>query len=182
MLTSSSLSLATSRPKAADEKHPQLAALFGVGRDGLDTFGNTGNLRVPVGSGFASTGFDISNTTSSKSNQGNPFFNGQTNSDLPSSSSGFAGTSSSLIDLAPDLTGAGSTLGQSRNPFGQSPSSSNPWTSPKSGNQRTLNDLMQDKRQQQILQAQQTGMGGQPGYGGFGQPSQQTNGFGGSLF
>ena len=48
----------TARPfqpavKKDDGQHSQLAGLLARGReDGLDTFGNVGNLRIPVGTGF----------------------------------------------------------------------------------------------------------------------------------
>ncbi|WWC71541.1 uncharacterized protein I206_105499 [Kwoniella pini CBS 10737] len=43
----------TPAPKRDDGEHSGLAALLARGReDGLDTFGNVGNLRIPVGSGF----------------------------------------------------------------------------------------------------------------------------------
>ncbi|CAG8627144.1 16260_t:CDS:10, partial [Funneliformis caledonium] len=41
--------------KPQDEKHAKLASLIGSGGDGMDTFGNIGNRRIPAGSGFAST-------------------------------------------------------------------------------------------------------------------------------
>jgi len=41
------------RPQRDDGQHSGLAALLARGReDGMDTFGNTGNLRIPVGTGF----------------------------------------------------------------------------------------------------------------------------------
>ncbi|CAG8515642.1 2796_t:CDS:10 [Dentiscutata erythropus] len=82
--------VAAPKPNSTDEKHPQLAALFGnIGDGGMDTFGNVGNLRVPTGSGFA--GSIINESSSSihsprRSNstgnisQPNPFLNsGDTN-------------------------------------------------------------------------------------------------------
>ncbi|CAG8690463.1 24814_t:CDS:10, partial [Gigaspora rosea] len=80
------------KPNSSDEKHPELAALFGnIGEGGgMDTFGNTGNLRVPTGSGFANSMLnEPSNSIHSprRSNstgnlgQPNPFLNsGDTNS------------------------------------------------------------------------------------------------------
>ncbi|CAG8736569.1 8055_t:CDS:10 [Gigaspora margarita] len=79
------------KPNSTDEKHPELAALFGnIGEGGgMDTFGNTGNLRVPAGSGFANSILNEpsnsihsprrSNSTGNLSQQ-NPFLNsGDTN-------------------------------------------------------------------------------------------------------
>ncbi|KAF0507718.1 ENTH-domain-containing protein [Gigaspora margarita] len=79
------------KPNSTDEKHPELAALFGnIGEGGgMDTFGNTGNLRVPTGSGFANSVLNEpsnsihsprrSNSTGNLSQQ-NPFLNsGDTN-------------------------------------------------------------------------------------------------------
>ncbi|CAG8664159.1 7252_t:CDS:10, partial [Acaulospora morrowiae] len=42
--------------KPQDEKHPELASLIGNRGNGMDTFGNVGDLRVPTGSGFANSG------------------------------------------------------------------------------------------------------------------------------
>ncbi|KAI8971873.1 hypothetical protein BDF20DRAFT_915625 [Mycotypha africana] len=43
------------QPKPQDTKYAKLNALLANNEDGLDTFGNQGNLRIPYGSGFAST-------------------------------------------------------------------------------------------------------------------------------
>ncbi|CAG8627045.1 1761_t:CDS:2, partial [Scutellospora calospora] len=74
----------TIKSNPTDEKYPQLAALIGSSGDGMDTFGNVGNLRVPIGSGFANTLADQSsnnvhsprrsNSTGNIS-QPNPFLN-----------------------------------------------------------------------------------------------------------
>ncbi|CAG8500233.1 10015_t:CDS:10 [Diversispora eburnea] len=45
-----------SSPGPHDEKHAKLASLIGNRGDGMDTFGNIGNLRVPTGTGFANSG------------------------------------------------------------------------------------------------------------------------------
>ncbi|RHZ71193.1 hypothetical protein Glove_261g75 [Diversispora epigaea] len=42
-------------PEPKDEKHSKLASLIGNRGDGMDTFGNIGNLRVPTGTGFANS-------------------------------------------------------------------------------------------------------------------------------
>ncbi|GBC08065.1 hypothetical protein RclHR1_00790015 [Rhizophagus clarus] len=63
-----------------DEKHSKLASLIASGGDGMDTFGNVGNRRIPTGSGFANT-LSVpsprrSNSTGDISiNQANPFLN-----------------------------------------------------------------------------------------------------------
>ncbi|RIA82299.1 hypothetical protein C1645_788582 [Glomus cerebriforme] len=67
-------------PKPQDEKHAKLASLIGSGGDGMDTFGNIGSRRVPVGTGFANT---LSVPSPRRSNstgdisitQANPFLN-----------------------------------------------------------------------------------------------------------
>ncbi|CAG8693019.1 5560_t:CDS:10, partial [Cetraspora pellucida] len=77
------------KPNSTDQKHPELAAMIGNRGDGMDTFGNVGNLRVPIGSGFANSLADQpsnnihsprrSNSTGNIS-QANPFLNsGDTN-------------------------------------------------------------------------------------------------------
>ncbi|CAG8443565.1 21946_t:CDS:10 [Rhizophagus irregularis] len=66
--------------KPQDEKHSKLASLIASGGDGMDTFGNVGNRRVPAGSGFANA-LSVpsprrSNSTGDISiNQANPFLN-----------------------------------------------------------------------------------------------------------
>ncbi|CDH57760.1 enth-domain-containing protein [Lichtheimia corymbifera JMRC:FSU:9682] len=103
-------SMQGSSSPAADSRYAKLNSLLANKEDGMDTFGNTGNLRVPVGSGFASSL--------------NPQLTGAPNGN---------GTSSvpSLVNVGTTDNGAQSnsfsdSFGQpSRNPFGQATSS--PW-------------------------------------------------------
>lgn len=72
------------RPQRDDGKHAELARMLAGGReDGLDTFGNIGNMRVPVGQQFATrTGLSSQQTGSNPFGQkqqqqqgpNNPFF------------------------------------------------------------------------------------------------------------
>lgn len=65
-------------PKRDDGQHSGLAALLARGReDGMDTFGNTGNLRIPVGSGFHPTNQMLFQQTGLGGN--NPFGHKQQN-------------------------------------------------------------------------------------------------------
>jgi epsin len=47
-----SASPANARPQRDDGQHAKLAALLGNREDGIDTFGNVGSMRIPVGSPF----------------------------------------------------------------------------------------------------------------------------------
>ncbi|KAL0091807.1 hypothetical protein J3Q64DRAFT_1725395 [Phycomyces blakesleeanus] len=123
----------SSRP--TDPRFAKLNSLLANKDDGMDTFGNTGNLRVPYGAGYASTI--------------RPEPTGQSNS------------TADLLNLGGDSGNKESSafsqpFGQqpSRNPFGQS-TSVNATGSPHLNNQKSLLEMMQEQRQQQQQQLQQ---------------------------
>ncbi|KAI9277515.1 hypothetical protein BC943DRAFT_364233 [Umbelopsis sp. AD052] len=141
--------------RAADQKYAKLNALLSTG-EGSDTFGNTGNLRIPVGSGYAN---------SIKWEPANPAEQKNT---------------ADLLGLGSDSSAASFGQPASRNPFGQSNTQQQSWSSPQSG-QKSLVEMMQEQKQAN-LQPQMTGFGAmqQPqatGFGGMQQP--QATGFGG---
>ncbi|KAI8575037.1 hypothetical protein K450DRAFT_263624 [Umbelopsis ramanniana AG] len=147
--------------RAADQKYAKLNALlstgFVVNREGSDTFGNTGNLRIPVGSGYAN---------SIKWEPANPAEQKNT---------------ADLLGLGNDSSASSFGQPASRNPFGQSNNTTQQsWSSPQSG-QKSLVELMQEQKQQQAnLQPQMTGFGAmQPQATGFGGMQPQSTGFGG---
>ncbi|KAI8579886.1 hypothetical protein K450DRAFT_239548 [Umbelopsis ramanniana AG] len=169
--TSSKSTPTASRPN--DTKFSKLNALLATGGDGLDTFGNTGNLRVPVGTGFANS----MKLEYAKTGSGAEGF-GQEESNVPKN------FDPSLIDSPQQSFGNQPT----RNPFGQSTSSFSTPSSSQPGNKKSLFEMMQEQKmqqqQQQQLQAQPTGMNFQtPQMTGFQQPSMTGyNGQGGSSF
>ncbi|KAG2221014.1 hypothetical protein INT45_009263 [Circinella minor] len=144
---------ATSSP-SGDGRFAKLNALLANKDDGMDTFGNTGNLRFPMGTGYANTI--------------QPDFTGATNINNNSGSSG------DLLNIGNNGNGAQQNTNNtqssfadsfsqqtSRNPFGQ-PSPSLAPATPKTNNQKSLLELMQEQKQQQqqqsSLQLPQTGM------------------------
>ncbi|KAI9492925.1 hypothetical protein BDB00DRAFT_826181 [Zychaea mexicana] len=152
---------ASSSP-AGDGRYAKLNQLLANKDDGMDTFGNTGNLRFPMGSGYANsikpefTGAPNGNTSSSTGDLLNIGNNGNQTQDTSNTQSSFA-----------------DSFGQqaSRNPFGQ-PSPSLAAATPKTNNQKSLLELMQEQKQQQqqqSLQIPQMGMQ-QPQMTGMQQP------------
>ncbi|KAI9269326.1 hypothetical protein BDA99DRAFT_348939 [Phascolomyces articulosus] len=145
----------TSSP-SSDGRFAKLNALLANKDDGMDTFGNTGNLRFPTGSGFAnSIQPDFTGATNINSNGGSSgdlLNTGNNNNGIQQDSSN---TQSSFADSFNQQT--------SRNPFGQ-PSPSLAAATPKTNNQKSLLELMQEQKQQQQQQLQipQQQMGMQP--------------------
>ncbi|KAG0287455.1 hypothetical protein BGZ98_004636, partial [Dissophora globulifera] len=115
----------TKSPNAHDEKYASLAMALSNRDDGMDTFGNTGQLRVPAHHSF---GLGNRGTTSPGGGAANPFQNtGNSNNtliDVGSSSSG--GDSSTLA------------RGNTNNPF-QTPSPSNGFMSAQATGFGTMN-------------------------------------------
>ncbi|KAG0175397.1 hypothetical protein DFQ30_008789 [Apophysomyces sp. BC1015] len=174
--TSTTITGTSSEPRQTDERYAHLNSLLASREDGMDTFGNTGNLRIPFGSGFA--------------NSLQPAAGNKTSADLLNIGNGNAATESPSSSFA-------EAFGQqpSRNPFGQTNQSS--WTSsPKVNNQKSLLELMQEQKQQQMQmqvpqatgfpvqqqqpqqqqqlmfqQAQTTGFPASTGVNAFGQPT-----------
>ncbi|KAG0335961.1 hypothetical protein BG004_008252 [Podila humilis] len=96
-----------------DEKYASLATALSNRDDGMDTFGNTGQLRIPTYNSFTSYGLSRTGTTGGASN---PFQNMAGNAANGGNNSN---NSNSLIDIG-DNTGGG--LGRSNtatNPFSQ---------------------------------------------------------------
>ncbi|CAH1761979.1 9216_t:CDS:10 [Entrophospora sp. SA101] len=111
--------------KPQDEKYASLANALGNRQDGMDTFGNIGNLRVPVGTGFANSSDPLiprkSNSTGNIANQSNPFYPAESSSSLslsPYSNSQQSSTltnNNTLIDFSD--SGSISSNQFSKNPF-----------------------------------------------------------------
>ncbi|ORZ22180.1 hypothetical protein BCR42DRAFT_487768 [Absidia repens] len=141
--------LASSNPTGSgydDPRYAKLNSLLENREDGMDTFGNTGNLRVPFGTGYASTLKPESNQARGDNNDNNTMNNNATGS--PSFSQSF---------------------GQqpSRNPFGTGNSS--PSSAP---NNKSLMTMMAEQnmlQQNQPFQQQMTGFQ-QPQSTGIQQP------------
>ncbi|KAL1918460.1 uncharacterized protein VTP21DRAFT_3120 [Calcarisporiella thermophila] len=185
--TSVSMAGSASTPTKDDGKYSKLANLIGNRGDGVDTFGNVGNMRIPYGSGFSSSiGYQSSqNSTSQAAN--NPFAPAQaTGSDLlglnndSSSFSTFSSTSQPFATSTSSSTSSAFGNQPSRNPFqpASSQPSNNPWAN--TGASMSLNDLyMEQQRQKQLQQQQQLqqqsmgtgqgyfGGGGAQAFGGF---------------
>ncbi|KAG9287948.1 hypothetical protein G9A89_017543 [Geosiphon pyriformis] len=71
--------------KPQDEKHSKLNSLLAMRGDGLDTFGNTGDLRVPAGTGFSTAPLRSNSTSSigsSAISQANPFYKNELTNNL----------------------------------------------------------------------------------------------------
>ncbi|KAG2185260.1 hypothetical protein INT44_002050 [Umbelopsis vinacea] len=168
--TSSKSTPTGSRPN--DAKFSKLNSLLATGGDGLDTFGNTGNMRVPVGTGYANS----MKLEYAKTGSGAEGF-GQEERNVPKN------FDPNLVDSPQQSFGNQPT----RNPFGQPTSSFSTPSSSQPGNKKSLFEMMQEQKmqqQQQQLQAQPTGMNFQtPQMTGFQQPSMTGyNGQGGSSF
>ncbi|CAM0141939.1 unnamed protein product [Umbelopsis sp. WA50703] len=134
--------------RQTDQKYAKLNALLSSG-EGQDTFGNTGNMRIPVGTGFAnSIKWQPPNTNEQKN-------------------------SADLLGLGSESNSSGFSQNTSRNPFGQA-SNAQQWNSPRTG-QKSLVELMQEQKQQQAnVQPQMTGFGGvQPQSTGWNNGQQQ---------
>ncbi|CAO3613545.1 unnamed protein product [Cunninghamella blakesleeana] len=146
--------------KPEDPRYAKLNSLLGNREDGMDTFGNTGNLRIPYGTGYASTikpeatGNNITDAS-----------NNNTANSSPSFSQAF-------------------TQQTSRNPFGSGNTSQSAPGTPVSNNKSLLEMMAEKKVQQQqpqqqqlfqqVQQPQMTGFNNN----GFGQPLQpQMTGF-----
>ncbi|KAI8088688.1 uncharacterized protein BX664DRAFT_385306 [Halteromyces radiatus] len=148
--------LTTSSPtisKPEDPRYAKLNSLLGNREDGMDTFGNTGNLRIPFGTGYASTlRPEIKQTGNTNGNNNNNNNNNDT-----SSSSSFS-----------------QSFGQqpSRNPFGTGNTSTAATTN---NNNKSLLEMMAEQKiqqQNQQLQPQITGFQ-QPQVTGFNNGFQQ---------
>ncbi|KAJ2961509.1 hypothetical protein NQZ79_g3209 [Umbelopsis isabellina] len=138
--------------RQTDPKYAKLNALLASG-EGQDTFGNTGNMRIPVGTGFAnSIKWQPPNTNEQKN-------------------------SADLLGLGSESNSSGFSQNTSRNPFGQA-STPQQWSSPRTG-QKSLVELMQEQKQQQAnVQPQMTGFGGvQPQSTGWNNGQQQQQPF-----
>ncbi|KAI9278885.1 hypothetical protein BDA99DRAFT_554484 [Phascolomyces articulosus] len=70
-------------PPPVDPRYAKLNSLLANRDDGQDTFGNTGNLRIPIGTGFAST---IKPETTGKSNSTGDLLNLNNNNNAPAGS------------------------------------------------------------------------------------------------
>jgi epsin len=165
--TSSKSTPAASRPN--DSKFSKLNALLASGGDGIDSFGNTGNLRIPVGTGFA-------NSMQLSYNKSNNAGNNQTmgasigDADTGSSSNVPKNFDASLLDSPAQSFGNQS----SRNPFGQPTASFSSPTSNQGENKKSLFEMMQEQKLQQQISSQPTGMNFQtPQMTGF-QQNQMT--------
>ncbi|KAI8374207.1 uncharacterized protein BYT42DRAFT_615385 [Radiomyces spectabilis] len=151
-----------STSKPADPRYAKLNALLASKDDGMDTFGNTGNLRIPYGTGFA--------------NSLQPQATGQ------SSATTATGNTGDLLGLGTDNKSNDSKDSLFSQPFGQQPSR-NPFGQPTvnnsspntNNNQKSLLEMMQEQRQQQQQQQQQPASFQQPQMTGMMQP--QPTGF-----
>ncbi|CAO3644532.1 unnamed protein product [Cunninghamella echinulata] len=161
---SSTNQLTTSSPansKPEDPRYAKLNSLLGNREDGMDTFGNTGNLRIPFGSGYAST---IKPETNATGNNITNTSNGNTANSSPSFSQAFSQQTS-------------------RNPFGAGNSSQSAPGTPVSNNKSLLEmmaekNVQQQQQQQPFQQMQQPQMTGFNNNNGFGQQLQpQMTGF-----
>ncbi|KAI8342961.1 hypothetical protein BC941DRAFT_410052 [Chlamydoabsidia padenii] len=132
----------TSKPE--DPRYAKLNSLLGNRDDGMDTFGNTGNLRIPYGTGFAGTLKPEVNQTGKSSTTTNP-------TSSPSFSQSFAQQ-------------------PSRNPFGAGNSS--PSLTPTSNNNKSLLEMMAE--QKVASQSPANGFQQQPQATGFQQQPQAT--------
>ncbi|CAO3660217.1 unnamed protein product [Umbelopsis vinacea] len=159
--TSSKSTPAASRPN--DQKFSKLNALLASHGNGLDTFGNTGNMRIPVGTGFAnSLKMDCTGNPNQIGDAGMGTSN--SNNDIPKN------FDASLVDSPSQSFGNQ----PNRNPFGQPTSSYSTPSSRQNGSKKSLFEMMQEQKmqQQQQLQAQPTGMNFQtPQMTGFQQPA-----------
>ncbi|CAO3595160.1 unnamed protein product [Absidia cylindrospora] len=152
--TVASQQLALNNPTASGYDNPRYAKLNSLlenREDGMDTFGNIGNLRVPFGTGYASTIKPESNQTSGDNNGNTTMNNNATSS--PAFSQPF---------------------GQqpSRNPFGAG--SSSPSSAPDNKSLLTMMAEQNTHQHNQPFQQQMTGFQ-QPQSTGIQQP--QTTGF-----
>ncbi|KAG2181136.1 hypothetical protein INT43_008718 [Umbelopsis isabellina] len=158
---------AASRPN--DSKFSKLNALLASGGDGIDSFGNTGNLRIPVGTGFANS---MQVKYNSDNNGGENARMGESTGDanIGSSSNVPKNFDASLLDSPAQSFGNQS----SRNPFGQPTASFSSPTSNQGDNKKSLFEMMQEQKLQQQIPSQPTGMNFQtPQMTGF-QQNQMT--------
>jgi len=149
--------------KPNDQKFSKLNALLASGGDGIDSFGNTGNLRIPVGTGFAnSLKLDYTGANNTGINTGDASVESSSNNNIPKN------FDPNLLD-SPSQSFGNQT---NRNPFGQPTSSFSTPSSNQTGNKKSLFEMMQEQKLQQQLQAQPTGMNFQtPQMTGFQQPA-----------
>ncbi|ORZ10883.1 hypothetical protein BCR42DRAFT_422258 [Absidia repens] len=157
------------QPKPEDPRYAKLNSLLGNREDGMDTFGNVGNLRVPFGTGYASTlkpeNQQLGSSPSLQSTDINTANGTNSNNNTTNSPSSFS-----------------QSFGQqpSRNPFGSGNASPSP-----ASNGRSLLEMMADQKvqqqhqnnqsfQSQQLQPQMTGFQEQPQATGFQQQPQMT--------
>ncbi|KAF7729882.1 hypothetical protein EC973_003616 [Apophysomyces ossiformis] len=125
-----------SSPQQTDPRYARLNSLLANKEDGMDTFGNTGNLRIPVGTGFAS-----SMQPQNKNQSANGKLNDNT-ADLLNLGTSDRPSFSQAFQQQP-----------SRNPFGQ-PNPLSP-SQASSNQQKSLLELMQEQKQQQLTQQPQ---------------------------
>ncbi|KAL1920471.1 uncharacterized protein VTP21DRAFT_848 [Calcarisporiella thermophila] len=185
-----SLSLQQQQQEIAkeDDKYAKLSALLGSRGDGVDTFGNVGNLRVPYGSGFSSSVPYYPDNSQTASNPFGGANSGNTaptaNVDLLGSNGAFGGGlqnpqqpfgasqvySPAMSPVSPTLSSS-SAFGNSqlfsqqqanRNPFQTAPAqtqvSNNPWAS---GSANGGGKSLNDLYLEQQRQKQQGQFGGQ---------------------
>jgi epsin len=118
-------------PKDPNSHEAKLNALLASGGDGLDTFGNTGNLRIPAqhtapGTFVNSAGLGLGRIHEQHTGN-NPFLNGQFTG-MPQTT--YGGTSGHQIPAATGPAGMSNGFGggygaqQSNNPFGAKPQQS----------------------------------------------------------